>query len=71
MIRLIRYYCIKHDTVIAFPQKPSLCSMKKFDERRYIPSIDCMVYGWIVYGEELTPSEIAAYGLIREPREVE
>jgi hypothetical protein len=68
---MVRYYCIKHDPMIAFPQKPSLCSMKTYDGRQYIPSIDCMAYGWIVYGEELTPSEIATYGLIREPREDE
>ena len=68
---MVRYYCVKHDPAIAFPKKPSLCSWTTFDERRYISSIDRMVYGWIVYREELTPREIAEYGLIREPREVE
>lgn len=68
---VVRYYCVRHDPMIAFPRKPSFCSMTTFDERRYIPEIDRMVYGWIVHREELTPGEIAAYGLIREPREDE
>lgn len=67
---MIRYYCIRHIPLIMFPRRTSCCSMENFDERRYIPEIDRMAWGWVEYREELTPREIADYGLIRQPREV-
>lgn len=77
---MIRYYCIKRPPMVG--QLPLgkhedgkwlrlLTAMDAFDKRRYIPAIGRMAWGWVEYSAELTPHEIAEYGLIREPREVE
>lgn len=69
---MYRYYCI------AYP--PMLCgliigrrlmALETFDERRYVPEIDRMAWGWLEYAEPLTPMEISEYKLISAPREVE
>lgn len=70
---MIRYYCIKRPpapgTVPHIEGDP--WEGRSFQTRRYIPEIDRMAWGWIECREELTPKEIADYGLIRQPREVE
>lgn len=67
---MYRYYCImrppKNDWL-----PHTILEEESFEERRYIPDIDRMAWGWVVYTRELTPQEISDYGLIREPREDE
>lgn len=41
-----------------------------FDERRYVPEIDCMTWGWIECDRPLSPKEVSNYELISAPREV-
>lgn len=70
---MYRYYCI------AFPPAPGAVPHKEgfrwegrtFTERRYIPEIDRMAWGWVEYEEELTMQEVFDYDLIMQPREDE
>lgn len=69
---MYRYYCIARPPKLGvLPFDPGLLSHKSFDERRYIPEIDRMAWGWVVYTRELTPQEIFDYELIMHPREGE
>ncbi len=67
---MVRYYCTIHQPLEGTIPEHYYHSKILF-ERRYVPEIDRMVWGWIEFREELTPQEIADYGLIRQPREVE
>ncbi|MBP3406738.1 MAG: hypothetical protein J6N18_11595 [Kiritimatiellae bacterium] len=40
-----------------------------YEERRYVPEIDRMAWGWVEYRETLTPEEISDFELVSEPRE--
>lgn len=65
-----RYYCIMRPPMIGgIPNGGLLLEAKAFDERRYIPAIDRMAWGWLEYDRELTPGEISDYELIMHPRE--
>lgn len=69
---MIRYYCIVRPPMLGgLPFRRSSLRFEAFDERLYIPEIDRMAWGWVVYTRELTPVEISKFGLIREPREDE
>lgn len=63
-----KYYSITRPIVLN-AEPPYPCAAQQFAERRYIPEIDCMAWGWVEYEEELTPQEIADHELVREPRE--
>lgn len=65
-----RYYCIMR------PPAPGTIpagvrEVEDYGERRYIPEIDRMAWGWVEYDRELTHAEIRGYELIRAPREDE
>ena len=45
--------------------------VESYADRRYIPQIDRMAWGWVEYDRELTLDEVYDYELIREPREDE
>lgn len=67
-----KYYCIMRPPMIGgIPNSKLLTDAMAFDERRYVPEIDRMAWGWVEYKEELTPQEVADYELIMQPREVE
>lgn len=69
---MYRYYCIMRPPMLGgLPFRRCSLSFEAFDERRYIPEIDRMAWGWVEFTEELTPAEISDYELIREPREDE
>lgn len=67
---MYRYYCImrppKNDWL-----PHTILEEESFEERRYIPDIDRMVWGWVEYAFELTMQEVANYELIMQPREDE
>ena len=66
-----RYYCrMRPPAPGAVPfELGALC--KVFDERQYVPEIDCMAWGWVEYDHPLSPKEVADYELLSAPREVE
>lgn len=67
---MYRYYCIMRPPMIGgVPTGRTLIDACAFEERRYIPEIDRMAWGWIEYDEELTLQEVADYELIMKPRE--
>lgn len=64
-----RYYCIMRPPMIGgIPNSKKLIDAMAFEERRYIPEIDRMAWGWIEYEYELCPAEIGEYELIMAPR---
>lgn len=67
---MYRYYCIMRPPMIGgLPFGRTIQNVEAFGERRYIPEIDRMAWGWVEYAEELTPQEIFDYELIMHPRE--
>ena len=67
---MYRYYCIMRPPLIGgVPFGRTLIDACAFEERRYIPEIDRMAWGWVEYDEELTPEEVSDYELIMKPRE--
>lgn len=71
-VRVYRYYCKARPPMIGgIPHSPVLLDCKAFDERRYVPAVDCMAWGWVEYDHPLTATEIADYELRSAPREVE
>ncbi len=65
-----RYYCPMRPPVPGAIPKGAV-EVRSYSERRYIPSIDRMVWGRVDYAEELSFDEVSDYELIREPREIE
>lgn len=67
---MYRYYCILRPPMIgALPFGRVLMEAEGFGERRYVPEIDRMSWGWVEYAEPLTPAEISEYDLISAPVE--
>lgn len=67
---MFRYYCIMRPQMFGdLPTGANVRSVKLFSERRYIPEIDRMAWGWVECDEELTPQEVFDYELIMKPRE--
>lgn len=65
-----RYYCIMRPPAPgAIPRSRKMGNVEAFTERRYIPEIDRMAWGWVEYMYPLTPAEIADYELMAEPKE--
>lgn len=63
------YYCTKYPPNIGYVPFIGMIESADYGERRYIPEIDRMAWGRVVYNRELAYSEIRAYGLISEPKE--
>lgn len=65
-----RYYCImRPPTPGAIPAGAlNICC---YEDRRYVPEIDRMAWGWVEYDHELAPADIYEYELISQPREDE
>ena len=67
-----RYYCRARPPMIGgIPNSVNLVNAEAFEERRYIPEVDCMAWGWVEYDQPLTLDEIFDYELRSAPREVE
>lgn len=67
-----KYYCIMRPPMIGgIPNSQVLIDAMAFEERRYIPEIDRMAWGWVQYERELMLDEVTDFELIREPREDE
>ena len=66
-----KYYCIMRPPMIGGIPFGHILQDRTFTERRYVPEIDRMAWGWVQYDEELTLEEVVDYELIREPREDE
>lgn len=68
----VRYYCISRPPMVGgIPNSAMLVDAEAFEERRYIPEIDRMAWGWVEYDHRLSMKEIADYELISAPMEVE
>lgn len=63
------YYCTKYPPDIGYVPFVGMIESADYGERRYIPEIDRMAWGRVVYNRELNYSEIRAYGLVSEPRD--
>lgn len=66
---MYRYYCTKYPPVIGTLPGASLQDAKRYPVQRYVNKIDRMAWGWVKYDHELTPEEVAKYGLVMEPRD--
>ena len=60
--------CIARPPKVEDLPRRELWEKEAFTERRYVPDIDSMAWGWVEYEDELTPDEIAKCGLIMQPR---
>ena len=63
------YYCTKYPPDIGYVPFAGMIESADYGERRYIPDIDRMAWGRVVYNRELSHYEIRAYGLISEPKD--
>lgn len=68
---MYRYYCIMRPPRYGKIPHQALRKAEAFTERRYIPEIECMAWGWVEYENPLTPAVIAKFKLIAAPREDE
>lgn len=66
---IFRYYCIMRPPMPGGVPHPGLLGAEVFTERRYVPEIDRLAWGWVEYVRELTPAEVSEYELIAHPRE--
>lgn len=65
-----RYYCKARPPMIGgIPNRVTLVNAEAFDERRYVPEIDCMAWGWVEYDHPLSSDELFDYELISAPRD--
>ena len=65
-----RYYCKARPPMIGgIPHSSVLLDCEAFEDRRYIPEVDCMVWGWLEYDHPLSSDEIFDYELRSAPRE--
>lgn len=69
MAPTFRYYCIMRPPMPGGLPHPGLLEVEAFAERRYVPEIDRMAWGWADYVRELAPAEVSEYELIAQPRE--
>jgi hypothetical protein len=69
-VRVYRYYCKARPPMIGgIPHSPAPINCKAFGERRYVPEVDCMAWGWVEYDQPLSAVKIADYELRSAPRE--
>ncbi len=66
-----RYYCVARPPAVGAIPRGWVVDCDVFDERRYIPEIDRMAWGWVEYEFPLSMKEVADYELISAPLEVE
>lgn len=67
---MYKYYCVMRPPAPgAIPYGPRYTC--EFTERRYIPEIERMAWGWLGYDSPLSMTEVAEYELIAAPREDE
>ena len=61
-----KYYCIMRPPMPGVIPKGAM-EVMTFRERRYVPEIDRMAWGYVVYTRELCYAEINEYELISAP----
>ena len=61
-----KYYCIMRPPMPGGIPKGAL-EVRTFRERRYVPEIDRMAWGYVIYTRELCYAEIREYELIAHP----
>lgn len=62
-----KYYCIMRPPAPGAIPKGAV-EVNSYADRRYVPEIDRMAWGWAEYPGELALAEVAACEMIREPR---
>lgn len=62
------YYCPKRPPELMTLPKTGLLYVERLYEPKYMPDIECEVWGWAVYKRELTPKELMDYELIIKPK---
>ena len=63
-----KYYCIMRPPMPGAIPKGAM-EVRTYRERRYVPEIDRMAWGYVIYTRELCTAEIHEYELIAEPVE--
>lgn len=54
---MYRYYCILRPPMLGgLPFGRVLMEAEHFDDRKYVPEIDRMAWGWVEYTDPLTPA---------------
>lgn len=61
-----KYYCIMRPPMLGTIPKGAM-EIQTFRERRYVPEIDRMAWGYVTYTRELSHAEIHDYELIAAP----
>ncbi len=61
-----KYYCIMRPPMPGGIPKGAM-EVRTFRERRYVPEIDRMAWGYVIYTRELCYPEISEYELISAP----
>lgn len=69
---MYRYYFITRSKTLGnIPYGANFRAVELFPERRYIPEIDRMAWGFVECTTPLTPMEVSEYELVSAPLEVE
>lgn len=66
MTMLYKYYCIMRPPAPGTIPRGAI-EIRMYNERRYIPEIERMAWGYAVYTRELTYDEIYEHELIAAP----
>jgi hypothetical protein len=61
------YYATQRPPMMGAIPRGDLLYLDPYKARRYVPSIDRMAWGCVVYSRRLSPQEIADYELVAEP----
>ena len=69
---MYRYYLITRPKTLGdMPSGANVRAVELFSERRYIPEIDRMAWGYVDCETRLTPMEVSEYELVSAPLEEE
>lgn len=69
---MYRYYLITRPKTLGdMPSGANVRAVELFPERRYIPEIDRMAWGYVDCETRLTPMEVSEYELFSAPLEEE
>ena len=63
-----KYYCIMRPPMPGGIPKGAM-EIRTFRERRYVPEIDRMAWGYVIYTNPLCMAEISEYELIAAPND--
>ena len=63
------YYCTQRPPTLGAVPTFGLLYVESFPDRQYVPEIDRMAWGRVVYRQELTPADVGTWELVMKPRE--